>query len=528
MQNGCVIVALVIAVGTAGCREGTSPTEDCRLTRLSLEWSPWLDEVPTGVPLPLVAGTEFSLFASEEYDCPGTAEPVTGTFHWAVDNPVALDLQARALDDPMCPARDGRCRMVSPGAPGHGRVQVTLEHLTASRTFAVPAPATYHTLHSLAQGDPRCLLAAEGLLYCWGGAVNTPMPPSASGKLGVCRNGGQWCSPTPILAVTQAGLESVDLTPGTGIGHGCGLDQAGQSYCWGYDSYATGNIAPSGVDLASPRLVGGGGTYRKVATGNLFTCALAIEGTVYCWGENRFGQLGIGSHGVSGLPSRVSGSLEFVDVDAGGSTACGVTTTGAVACWGLLTEGTPGAVPCPSGGGKFSTPYCSTVPFLIPAGEGVPAGLAFRRISVGGSHGCLLGDDGSAYCFGSNTRGQLGAGTTLLRSPHPLPVAGGIQFASISAGDSHTCGVAMDAVVWCWGEGGMGQLGSGQRTSTTQPVQVSGAVRFSSISAGTRHTCGIGLDGHAYCWGANLLGALGDASQEDRLAPSRVAGRGQS
>jgi alpha-tubulin suppressor-like RCC1 family protein len=157
----------------------------------------------------------------------------------------------------------------------------------------------------------------------------------------------------------------------------------------------------------------------------------------------------------------------------------------------------------------------------------VGGGLTFLKISAGGQHTCGLTTQNTAYCWGSNEHGQLGDGTTMDRLT-PTGVMGGHQFAQISTGGQYACGVTTQALAFCWGLNGGGQLGDGTQINRPQPTAVAGPVKFGQISTGSGHTCAITPlvkgAGTAYCWGSNGTGTLGDGTTTDRLEPVAVVG----
>jgi alpha-tubulin suppressor-like RCC1 family protein len=151
--------------------------------------------------------------------------------------------------------------------------------------------------------------------------------------------------------------------------------------------------------------------------------------------------------------------------------------------------------------------------------------LRFRQVSAGYSHTCGVTPDYQAYCWGSNYSGELGDGT---RTQHltPVPVADGRRFRQVDAGERYTCGVTYpDNRAYCWGTNDYGQLGNGTRFDIgVRPVAVVGGLYFKRVSASARgHTCGITTVDQAYCWGWNLYGQLGDSTTTDRFQPTRVA-----
>jgi alpha-tubulin suppressor-like RCC1 family protein len=139
----------------------------------------------------------------------------------------------------------------------------------------------------------------------------------------------------------------------------------------------------------------------------------------------------------------------------------------------------------------------------------VVGGITFASVVAGDSHTCGLTSAGRAYCWGNGAVGRLGIGLDFVAPLVPTSVAGDLTFTSISAGVSHTCGVTNAGLAYCWGDGTYGRLGNGSTANRLTPTPVSGDLSFVSISAGYFHSCGITTAGHAYCWGDNEFGQLG-------------------
>jgi alpha-tubulin suppressor-like RCC1 family protein len=165
------------------------------------------------------------------------------------------------------------------------------------------------------------------------------------------------------------------------------------------------------------------------------------------------------------------------------------------------------------------------------------AALAFWQVSGGGNHTCGVTTDNLAYCWGSSSRGQLGAGTLtgpekcmgdrvgpLPCSTRPVLVQGGHRFRQVSAGGEHTCAVSTDSLAYCWGWNLDGQLGDGTTTTRLTPVRVVRGHRFLQVDATYSHTCGVATDHKAYCWGWNAHGQLGDGTRSSRWGPVPVVG----
>jgi alpha-tubulin suppressor-like RCC1 family protein len=211
----------------------------------------------------------------------------------------------------------------------------------------------------------------------------------------------------------------------------------------------------------TPGAVAGGRRYRLVTAGQHHTCGVTTSDEAFCWGWNRYGQIGDSLTGAPRLtPSRVAGGRRFRQVDAGGLNTCGVTTTNRAFCWGN------GAVGQTGDGTKSNRLW----PKVAVAG-----GLSFGRVSAGGFHVCGETTNNRTYCWGWNLEGAVGDGTNTMRLA-PVAVAGGHVFNQVSAGRTHTCGKTAAGVAYCWGENLEGQLGDGTQGQRLTPVPVVGAM----------------------------------------------------
>lgn len=151
--------------------------------------------------------------------------------------------------------------------------------------------------------------------------------------------------------------------------------------------------------------------------------------------------------------------------------------------------------------------------------------LNFVQVGVGHSHACgLTSSDRRAYCWGVNSNGQLGDGTTTFRFT-PVPVVGGLHFSQISVNGDNTCGVTTDSIGYCWGNNDFGQVGDSTSVAMRlRPSRVSGTHHFRQISAGIGHTCAVTPTNGGYCWGYGRLGELGNGKTYLSFWPRRVSG----
>ena len=309
---------------------------------------------------------------------------------------------------------------------------------------------------------------------------------------------------------------SVRLTRiSAGYGHTCGHDLDGKLYCWGDNRYGqlgdgtnTDRLTPVAVQVPAGVMLSG------VSAGADHTCADGSDGQVYCWGSNAYGQLGDGTKTGRDTPVAVQAPEGVVlsGVSAGYLHTCANGSDGSVYCWGHNSDGQLGD----------GTTTASPIPLAVPAPA---AEVTHSEVSAGRFHTCAHGSDGNVYCWGNNGSGQLGDGTTTNRwTPVAVKALEGVTLSGVSVGAFHTCADGSDGQVYCWGANRYGQLGDGTNTSRDMPVPVQApeGVVLSGVSVGHRHACAIDPNGELFCWGYNYYGQLGDGTRINRLTPVAV------
>lgn len=312
--------------------------------------------------------------------------------------------------------------------------------------------------------------------------------------------------------------------------HSCVLGQDAQLYCWGGNS--VGQLGNNSTAIRSvptrPTMSGvlSGKTIIKAAlSGDSHTCVIASDNLPYCWGKNINGQLGNNSTAQSTVPAAVdiSGVLAgktVSTVSLGYNNTCAVASDNNAYCWGVASSGQLGN----------NSITQSTVPVAVST-TGVLSGKTIQKLSTGANHSCVIASDNLAYCWGSGTNGRLGNNSTA-NSLVPVAVntAGvlsGKTILQIATGSRHSCAIASDNLVYCWGRNTEGQLGDNTTSQRTTPVAVNTAGALSgktilSISAGGDHTCVIASDNLVYCWGRNVEGEIGDGTMTQRNVPTAV------
>ncbi|CAN7499354.1 fibronectin type III domain-containing protein [Acidovorax sp. LjRoot66] len=342
-----------------------------------------------------------------------------------------------------------------------------------------------------------CVLTTAGAVQCWGW--------NSSGQLG---DGRTTNKNTPqSVTILASGVTAM----AAGTNHTCALTTAGAVQCWGWNVFRQLGDG-STTDKATPQPVTGlASGVASIAAGVYHTCTLTTAGAVRCWGNNGFGQLGDGSSTNNSTPQPVTGLTSGVAAIAAGTYHnCALTNAGAVQCWGRNNEGQLG---------DGSTTDKRTPQPVTGLASGVAA------IAAGENHSCALTTAGAVQCWGDNSFGQLGDGSTTDKTtPQTVTgLAGGV--AAIAAEGNHTCALTTAGAVQCWGRNAYGQLGDGSTTDKSTPQPVTGlASGVAAIAAGGYHTCALTTAGALQCWGRNNQGQLGDGSTTDKSTPQPVTG----
>ena len=300
-----------------------------------------------------------------------------------------------------------------------------------------------------------------------------------------------------------------------GSAHTCAIRTDATLWCWGYNgSGQLGLGSHTEQDLPRQVTSPAPGGWASITAGTYHTCATRTDGTLWCWGWNHSGQLGLGSHTGQDLPRQVITPARggWVSVAAGYGHTCATRISGTLWCWGDNTSGDLGL----GSQDEQDLPQQVTAP--------VPGGWA--SVTAGNAHTCATRADGTLWCWGNNQFGELGTGGIdngqFLPEQVTAPAPGG--WADVTAGEIYTCATRTDESLWCWGWNLYGQLGLGSHTNQDLPRQVTAPPPggWASTTAGMGHTCATRTDGTLWCWGLNHYGQLGIRRHADRDLPQQV------
>jgi alpha-tubulin suppressor-like RCC1 family protein len=330
------------------------------------------------------------------------------------------------------------------------------------------------------------------------------------------------------MPVDVSGLSSGVSQISAGGYHTCALMTTGGVKCWGLNSDGqlgddTHTTRKTPVDVCATAgcatLLNSG--VQMVSAGWYHTCAV-VWGGAQCWGNGDYGALGDGTTTDHNLPANVTGLTNgVVKVASTYYYACALTFSGGVKCWGRNWNGELGD----------GTQTNRLTPVDV---SGLTSGVS--QIGPGGLHTCAVTSNGGAKCWGYNSFGDLGDGTTTRRLT-PVDVDGlSSGVAEVAAGYHHSCARMSQGRVKCWGRNNSGQLGNGTTSNSTTPVNVSGfsnvtftptptaiVVNAQKLDAGANHTCVVTTGGGVKCWGANGNGELGDSTTTHRSVPVDVS-----
>lgn len=386
--------------------------------------------------------------------------------------------------------------------PGTGyALQARAEGLSSALSSDFTVSLHFTQLADGPQNFHSCGLTVGGHAYCWGG--------NWDGQLG---NGTSNASPEPVLVVGDHRF--TDIT--AGYVHTCAVTEDNDAYCWGanWEGMLGDN---SQTRRFEPTLVSGGHSFRSITAGYYHTCGIDVGDVARCWGGNYDGQLGTNNTTRSLVPVGLAGGQTvFASMDAGGFHTCGI-AGGLMYCWGQDATG------------QVGNGSASQADVLQPTAIG-PAGTFYKTISAGYRHNCATTTESGgverARCWGYNGYGQIGDGsTTVAYAPIYTQVAnpGDDDYVEMQAGREHTCAIKPDDTPYCWGRNSEGQVGEGTTDSPkTTRVLVVGDFDFTTLGLGAYHSCAIAADGDTYCWGSGGNGELGTGAFVSTNIPVRI------
>jgi alpha-tubulin suppressor-like RCC1 family protein len=388
------------------------------------------------------------------------------------------------------------------------------------------------------------------------------MAPATSGSCATKVESQPVCEQTQGTGESDSGVATSDDGSTIASGSGGGSSSGGFGGSDGGVSGGGGGGSSSGVSSS-----GSGSSsspladVQSVAAGQTSTCAVLATGDVDCWGEITVGASTTVATPVQGLSNVSSVTVGGPEGGVGGTGFACALENGEVDCWGVNTDGqlgndttttsnTPVQVQQLTGtalsiaaGGQFAcalisggtvncwglntsgqlgngtTTEATTATTVMVAADTPLSGV--QGIAAGQAVACALISGGTVDCWGSNQDKALGAGVTGATSLYAVPVQGVQSVTGIAAGAGHVC-VSLSGTVECWGLNTDGQLGDGSTTTSATPVPAQGITTATWIGAGAENTCAVLQGGTVECWGLNTDGQLGNGEVTTSPLPVQV------
>jgi alpha-tubulin suppressor-like RCC1 family protein len=305
-----------------------------------------------------------------------------------------------------------------------------------------------------------------------------------------------------------------------GAYHTIGLLDDGTLWAWGSNlSGQLGIDDTSGDDMLSPVQVGSDAHWVGVSSGREFSVAIKDDGTLWAWGDNAYGQLGkpTPADNLDPLifvdyqyaPDKVNDDTDWVAISCGAGHVLALKSTGALYAWGWNMGGQLGLGDTDNR--SEPTPVDITSNWCV--------------IGTGGSHSLAINADGELYAWGLDDEGQLGLEMPAPNQPSPMLVDATMNWITVAAGLKHTIALNGSGELYAWGWNDDGQLGLGDTTQRTSPVQIGAASDWVALACGESHSLAFSDDGipSLWAWGLNGDGQLGDGGvSPDTRAPIEI------
>ena len=331
------------------------------------------------------------------------------------------------------------------------------------------------------------------------------------GQLGT-GNTTNYSSPVVVGSLTNW------LTVSTSYGTSASVKTDGTLWTWGYNVYGQLGLGNQ-TYYSSPKQVGSLTNWKQVSTSNYgqsqpMTAAVKTDGTLWTWGRNYFGGLGLGNTTSYSSPKQVGALTNWLNVQTGGNWALAIKTNGTLWGWG--------------GNGFGQLGIGNQTNYSSPKQVGALTNWATIAIPTTNPIFVLaVKTDGTLWSWGGNPQGQLGLNNTTYYSS-PKQVGSLTNWSKIAnSGSYYSMAIKTDGTLWGWGDNTSGRLGLGNITTYSSPKQVGALTNWSRIATGRNNSMSIKTDGTLWAWGGNSSGELGLGNTTNYSSPKQVGALNQ-
>ena len=311
-----------------------------------------------------------------------------------------------------------------------------------------------------------------------------------------------------LVSTPSSVVASPDPDPAIAAGgyHSLALRSDGTLWAWGRNTCGQLGLGDT-IDRTSPTQVGTSTNWTTIAAGYDHSLGLRTDGTLWAWGGNLNGKLGLGDNITRTSPTQVGTSTNWTTIAAGTQHSLALRSDGTLWAWGGNMYGELGL-------GDKGSKTNRTSPTRVGTSTN------WTTIAGGCSHSLALRSDGTLWAWGWNMYGELGLGDTVDRTG-PTQVGTSTNWTTI---DAWACslGIKSDGTLWAWGQNSFGQLGLGDKTNRTSPTQVGTSTNWTTIAAGGGHSLALRSDGTLWASGYNYYGELGLGDNTTRTSPTQV------
>ena len=387
-------------------------------------------------------------------------------------------------------------------------VVVETRHLSNQSIMGFQSGSIFSNTSLTASISYTCVNMANNRMKCWG--------HGHQGQIGDGWSGDRY-NATFVLLGAEGGPPYA-YSHGSFGQHTIARMTDGTLQAWGHDGWGQLGHGHYGGQHNSPKPVSMpfGRTALHAETGMQTSCAVMDDQSLWCWGRNDpFGQVGnnnsTGDEVSVPMHIPIPNNQSVIALAGGTNFWCIILEDRSGMCWGSNTNGQLGNGVSTGHGANASWSNTAPEPITI-----LPQNRSLAAISTGQLHVCAILDNGSVVCWGGNNHGQIGNGTygddgdSAVTTPQYVSLPAGRTAISIDSGFYHNCAILDDHSTWCWGRNNHGQLGDGTTTNSSTPIEISvPGLEFASISAGAYHTCAVATNASVWCWGQHDNGQLG-------------------